>query len=95
MAPPAAAGAPPFGAVKLLQKRTGAGFAECKAALIRTRGDVDLAASELGETQIQETAVVDASQTAPNISGLTLFRIEGGDGCNFPKYGDRVSMHYR
>jgi len=93
-----------FGAIKLLQKRTGADRATCKAALEAHDLDEDAAATHIANT----TAFTDsaAAAGAPSASvqetaeqsvggAVSLIRLEVGDGVTFPEYGDTLYVHYR
>ena len=95
---------PSFGAIKLLQKRTGATRDACRAALERALDDEDKAAAIIvaeGGTDLHAAAAgpsAEAALCAPTPSvpqGVTVLRLEVGDGITFPQTGDRVSIHYK
>jgi len=99
-------GAPSFGAIKLLQTRTGAPRGVCKKALEEFDGDEDKAAQHIAATTEFEDSKakpaepkvltleeeVDAASEANNVS---VIRIEVGDGETYPEYGDTCHMHYK
>ena len=98
---------PSFGAVKSLQKRTGASKADCKAALEEHNDDDEAAAAALvaaGKTSTDTAPVATSSENAQAIkewseneqaSSVSVLRSEAGDGVTFPAVGDTLSMHYR
>jgi len=101
---------PSFGAIKQLQKRTGADRATCKKALEDHGDDEDAAATHIAATTefkdskaATETGAAAAKLagleiddgTSSNNSSVAAIRIEVGDGETFPAYGDTCFMHYK
>eukprot|EP00322_Chrysochromulina_rotalis_P011588 CAMPEP_0115847404 /NCGR_PEP_ID=MMETSP0287-20121206/10366_1 /TAXON_ID=412157 /ORGANISM="Chrysochromulina rotalis, Strain UIO044" /LENGTH=233 /DNA_ID=CAMNT_0003301239 /DNA_START=27 /DNA_END=728 /DNA_ORIENTATION=+ len=94
---------PSFGAIKLLQTRTGAPRSACKAALEQSAGDEDAAAAHIAATtefsdskampvEKPTTLEEDIASAATDVS---VIRIEVGDQETYPQYGDTCHMHYR
>lgn len=101
---------PSFGAIKLLQTRTGASRNDCKRALEEHNDDVEAAAAALGEKLgDQASSSSSGGAVAPSANqraldrwhdkdvgvSVSVVRIEAGDGVTFPVAGDTVSVHYR
>ena len=101
---PSAMGVATFGAIKLLQNRTGAPRGTCKEALEKFDGDEDKAASHIAQTtEFKDSKAAppapkpatlddDISSAANDVS---VIRIEVGDGDTYPSYGDLCHVHYR
>ena len=101
---------PSFGAIKLLQTRTGASRNDCKRALEEHNDDVEAAAAALGEKlEDQASSTSSGGAVAPSANqraldswhdkdvgvSVSVVRIEAGDGVTFPVAGDTVIVHYR
>ena len=100
----------PFGAIKQLQKRTGADRALCKKALEQFDDDEDKAAQHIAETtEFKDSKAAEATGAAAKLAGLeicddacssanatvSLITVEVGDGATYPAYGDTLTMHYK
>jgi FK506-binding protein 1 len=81
----------------------GASREECKAALTQAEDDEEKAVAILvanGNIDLQAAAPVGIEESAgssvqPQVpSGVTILRLEAGDGVTFPQSGDKVSLHY-
>eukprot|EP00325_Prymnesiales_sp_UTEX-LB-985_P003755 CAMPEP_0174694866 /NCGR_PEP_ID=MMETSP1094-20130205/1356_1 /TAXON_ID=156173 /ORGANISM="Chrysochromulina brevifilum, Strain UTEX LB 985" /LENGTH=233 /DNA_ID=CAMNT_0015891215 /DNA_START=57 /DNA_END=758 /DNA_ORIENTATION=+ len=95
---------PSFGAIKVLQQRTGADRATCKKALADHGDDEDAAASWIASnTEFADskaappTAEVQAEEEAQTggFADVSVVRIEVGDGTTYAEYGDTLHVHYR
>ena len=100
---------PSFGAIKVLQQRTGADRKLCKEALEKHGDDEELAAAWVAEKTGRPDAKVEAVKAAtkaavhevehgPAPSGsndVSIINMEVGDGETFPAYGDTLHIHYR
>jgi len=97
---------PSFGAIKLLQKRTGADRALCKKALEEHDCNEDLAAAHIAATTSfvdsaaapapsSDGATITVVEDEPGLERLSVIRVEVGDGETFPSYGDTLAVQYR
>ena len=101
---------PSFGAIKLLQTRTGASRNDCKRALEEHNDDVEAAAAALGEKlEDQASSTSSSGAVAPSANqraldswfdkdvdvSVSVVCVEAGDGVTFPVAGDTVIVHYR
>lgn len=95
-----------FGAIKLLQTRTGAPRGTCKAALEQFDGDEDAAAAHIAATtEFSDSKAAPAKKVlsleedlrneGSSATDVSVIRIEVGDQETFPQYGDTCHMHYR
>jgi FK506-binding protein 1 len=88
---------------KPIMHAAGASRDECKAALTQADDDEDKAVGIIvanGGVDLQAAAPVEMEASAgssgqPEVpSGVTILRLEAGDGVTFAQRGDRVSLHY-
>ena len=100
---------PSFGAVKLLQARTGCSREDCKQALAAHGDDQDAAAAVLlqGTSSVQKPpCVTTASKSAMQLAldhwaeeektaSASIRTVEAGDCATYPVAGDLLTMHYR
>lgn len=101
---------PSFGAIKVLQQRTGADRKLCKEALEKHGDDEELAAAWVAEQTGVPDAKVEAAKKATEAAvheiehgppptkqeeTVSVVRQEVGDGVTFPQAGDLLQMHYR
>ena len=89
-----------FGLIKTLQRRTGADRKTCKDALEAHGCDEDAAAAHIAATtEFKDSAIAPAAATCcagtASSAGVSIVRIEVGDGTTFPTPGDTLAMHYR
>ena len=99
---------PSFGAIKVLQQRTGADRATCKRALELNDEDEERAAAWVAEqTGVPDARIEKAKEEAARMEHqaehgtamppgtVSVVRQEVGDGETFPQQGDILTMHYR
>lgn len=99
---------PSFGAIKVLQQRTGADRATCKKALADHDDDEDAATAwivantDFKDSKAAPKAAAEAAAVAARVeeatgglSDVSVVRVEVGDGSTYPQYGDTLHVHYR
>lgn len=91
---------PQLGAIIQLTKDVpGIDKKTAKAALIEANDDYEAALAAMmalhGVKDEDAAEEAEAEERAATRSGVTVLRLEPGDGETFPEHGDRLSIHYR